>query len=371
MSAKIRVLLVDDSVAVRKLLTMALSQEPDIDVVGAAATGAIALAKLMQSACDVVVSDVEMPDMSGLELLGKLRVNWPLVPVIMFSSLTQKAGAITIEAISKGAFDCVPKPTGGKSLEESFEQIRGQLVPKVRAAYRATALQSIRPSVIKPPVRSSDASPARPSSLGFGPVEAIAIGASTGGPDALAVVFASLGQALQVPIFVVQHMPPVFTRMLADRLKSSCRYHVVEAAHGMRVAPGAAYLAPGDFHMKVLRDGEGTYLSLDQGPAENSCRPSVDVLFRSMAAAYRAGSLAVVLTGMGRDGRAGAEVVVSTGGRVLAQDQASSVVWGMPGAVARSGLADRTLPIAEMGAEMIRRVTSAGARKSERGLRVS
>ncbi|MDP1571266.1 MAG: CheB methylesterase domain-containing protein, partial [Vicinamibacterales bacterium] len=197
--------------------------------------------------------------------------------------------------------------------------------------------------------------PARPPGVGS-TVGIVAIGVSTGGPNALAAVMPALPAALPVPIVIVQHMPPMFTKMLADRLDAQSAVAVVEAAEGMTLQPGTAYLAPGDFHMRLVQRGTGVVIALDQGPPENSCRPAVDVLFRSVAGLYGAQALAVVLTGMGQDGLLGAERLREAHGQVIVQDEATSVVWGMPGAVARAGLADRVLPLELIAQDVARRV---------------
>jgi two-component system chemotaxis response regulator CheB len=232
-----------------------------------------------------------------------------------------------------------------------MQRIREQLIPKVKALCGRAA------AAVPPPAAAAAVRPVMSRPLpATGRVEAVVIGVSTGGPNALAEVLPTLPGNLPVPVLIVQHMPPIFTRLLAARLDAQSAIHIAEGAEGDKVEPGGAWLAPGDYHMELMRDGPGVQPHLQQGPPENSCRPAVDVLFRSAAALYGSGVLAVVLTGMGQDGLRGSEAVREAGGQVIAQDEATSVVWGMPGFVARAGLADRVLPLAEVGPEIVTRV---------------
>jgi two-component system chemotaxis response regulator CheB len=268
----------------------------------------------------------------------------------MFSTLTQRGGAATLDALALGADDYVTKPSADGGLAGSLQQVREQLLPKVKAL--AARAQRGR-SLFLPPPRTAPSLAPRPR------VNVVALGVSTGGPNALAALLPELPADLPVPVLIVQHMPALFTRLLADRLATKCALRVKEAEAGDAITPGRALLAPGDFHLTVARGPAGVQAQLSQGPPENSCRPAVDVLFRSVAAAYGPGALAVVMTGMGQDGLRGSECVREAGGRVLAQDEASSVVWGMPGFVTRAGLADRVLPLPELGQEIVRRVCRA------------
>jgi two-component system chemotaxis response regulator CheB len=358
MVLKARVLIVDDSVVVRRLLTDILAAEADIEVVGVAANGALALAKIEQTNPDIVILDVELPDMSGLDVLGEIDKRGRRLRVIMFSSFTQRAAATTLEALARGAADYVAKPSGTGSREASTELVRSQLLPKIRA---------LAPRAERRPPSSSGLSAvqsAQPNDVT--PVGIIAVGASTGGPNALAELFRLVPSTLGVPIVLVQHMPPMFTRMLAERLSASCPLTFQEARSGDLVEPGRVLIAPGDHHMRVGRDGPRMSVTLDQEPHENSCRPAVDVLFRSVVEHYAERTLAVVLTGMGQDGLRGAEQVRACGGRVLVQDEASSVVWGMPGFIARAGLASAVLPLAEIAAEIARSVRTPKEREDRR-----
>jgi two-component system, chemotaxis family, protein-glutamate methylesterase/glutaminase len=344
--SKIRVLVVDDVVVVRKLLGDVLGREPDIEVVGAAANGKIALDKVRQTAPDVVLLDIEMPVMDGLEALSRLRETHPSLPVIMFSTLTERGATMTLEALSRGASDYVTKPSQTGSLEASLECVRRELLPRIRALCASKAAPAA-PLVVgsggrRPPRRSS--------------IEIVVIGVSTGGPAALGQLVPALGDALGVPVLIVQHMPAMFTRMLAQRLDAVSPLRIEEGYDGAPIEAGRAYLAPGGRHMEVRRNGARIEVVVGDGPEENSCRPSVDVLFRSVAKVYGGSALAVVLTGMGEDGLRGCERISECGGSVVVQDEASSVVWGMPGAVARAGLTEEVLPLDEIGAVVARKV---------------
>lgn len=351
---KIYVLIVDDAVVVRSRLTKVLSSDPGLEVVGTAANGRIALAKIPQVNPDLVILDIEMPEMNGLETLVAIRKTHPLLPVIMFSTSTERGAVATLEALSLGATDYATKPTNVDSMDAVFQHIREDLIPKIKVFGSGAATPKI-PAVYS----QATAAPTRllQTKVGSEParVEVVAIGVSTGGPDALAVVLPEL-LALPVPIVIVQHMPPMFTKLLAQRLASKSQIRVEEAFPGAVLEPGQAWIAPGGFHMIVERDGTVVRVATHQQPPENSCRPAVDVLFRSVAEVYGSGALAVVLTGMGQDGLRGCECIHQVGGQILAQDQASSVVWGMPGLVANSGLADKILPLDQFAAEIMSRV---------------
>ena len=360
-----RVLVVDDSVVIRRLITQALSAEADIEVVGTASNGKLALAKLETLRPDLVTLDIEMPEMDGLATLPLLRATHPRLPVIMFSTLTERGAAATLEALSLGASDYVTKPSNTGGLDIALARIRDDLVPKIRAlvpgmgpAPRA-AVTRPAPAVVTPRAH-----------IGVPPmVKALVIGVSTGGPSALAELIPNLPGDLGVPVLVCQHMPPVFTRLLAERLDAKSALHVHEAADGDAITRGGVWIAPGGLHMVVRhRPGGAPVIATTNDPPENSCRPAVDPLLRSAVATWGSGVLAVVLTGMGQDGLRGCEAVSEAGGRILVQDEASSVVWGMPGYVAKAGLADRALPLDELAVEITRRVagTALAAARSER-----
>jgi two-component system, chemotaxis family, protein-glutamate methylesterase/glutaminase len=350
---RIRILIVDDSVVIRKLLSDILSSDNALEIVGTASDGRIALAKIAQLRPDLVTLDVEMPVMNGLETLGELRKLYPKLPTIMFSTLTERGAAATLDALSLGASDYVTKPSNTGSAAAAAAAIRAELIPKIKAlcgrgAANLASLPLPQPAV---PVR-------RPAQRR---IEIVTIGASTGGPNALAEVLLRIPKDLPIPIVVVQHMPPIFTRLLADRLAAHSQLPVHEGSAGTMLCAGHAWIAPGNFHMVVKRTAASGRLELNQNPPENSCRPAVDALFRSVAEAYGADSLAVVMTGMGSDGVIGARCIRQKGGEVIIQDEASSVVWGMPGLVHASGQADGVYPLSQLGHEITRRVLQSHA----------
>ena len=462
MSAPIRVMIVDDSSVVRRLLTQALSRHEEVEVVGSAANGAIALAKLPQIAPEVMILDIEMPEMDGITTLTHLRQTHPRLPVIMFSTLTERGASVTFDALAAGASDYVLKPTTqpGENLDAV---VATALVPKIVALARSrfgAALQAAMavstepsaPAPRTPPLLGNPASTvqpgaasvtptqrslvnsfapkplptlARPSMLGVRaslpgsaakpsmptrpsstdllaqvaafsetptgnntivsggasdaaklllrsaqasaaagtrlrkPVQIIAIASSTGGPNALAEVLPRLPGSLPVPIVVVQHMPPIFTRCLAERLAQRCELRLLESQGGERLQPGHAYIAPGNYHLELVREADGSVSTmLSEGPAENSCRPAADVLFRSVARVYGGAALCLVLTGMGQDGLRGARAIHEAGGRVLVQSGPTCVIWGMPRAVEEAGIAEAVVPLPELSAAILQRIGS-------------
>jgi len=364
--SRISVLVVDDSVVVRRLVTDVLAGEADIDVVGTAPNGRIALAKIPQLNPDLVTLDIEMPEMDGLQTLRELRKAYPDLPVIMFSTLTERGATASLDALELGAQDYVTKPANVGSVQASMQAVREQLAPKIRSlcVRRPPAVAAPapppppRPAAVVP--RPGGATPHRDVAP-----DVVVIGVSTGGPDALSVVLSALPATLRVPVVIVQHMPKTFTRLLAERLDKKSPLTVSEAVHGEPVVPGRILLAPGDFHLRLRRTHAGVETVLDQGTPENFCRPAVDVLFRSAVTAYGARCLGVVLTGMGSDGARGAQTIVDAGGEVIAQDEATSVVWGMPGAVAAAGLAAELFPLPAVAGAITKRVD---ARAQTRGV---
>lgn len=348
MTAPIRILVVDDSVVIRKLLCDTISADPELQIAGTAGDGRIALLKLPQLRPDIVTLDIEMPAMNGLETLQELRRSYPKLPVIMFSTLTERGASATLDALSLGASDYVTKPSNTGSMKEGVAAVRSELIPKIKALCRRASEKPRKlPDRIPLPAESRRVK---------APIEIVAIGTSTGGPNALAEVLPRIPKDLPVPIVVVQHMPPIFTRFLAERLATQSQIAVCEGKAGADLSPGRAWIAPGNFHMTVVKAGLRRQLDLNQDAPEHSCRPAVDVLFRSVAAAYRATALAVVMTGMGSDGVLGAQSIRQAGGEVLVQDEASAVVWGMPGLVYAAGHADGVYPLTQLAGEITRRV---------------
>lgn len=333
----VRVLIVDDSAVVRRLIEDLLGDIPGIEVVGTASNGSIALQKIERLQPDAVTLDLEMPVMDGLETLRSLRDRGSTVRVVMFSTLTERGGHATLEALSLGADDYVTKPALMSSSDTALTNLKQELSSKLlqffvkRLAHGGQNTKRARMAF-------------RPAKI-----DVVAIGVSTGGPAALAQVLASLPRTFPCPIVITQHMPPMFTKLLAERLASKSQIRVEEAAEGSCLEPGLALIAPGGHHLKLRSAGAAVRVVIDDGPPENSCRPAVDVMLRSVAQTYGRNSLVVMLTGMGRDGLRGTRELKEAGAAVLAQDRASSVVWGMPGYVVEAGLADIVADIADIG----------------------
>ncbi|PWV63253.1 protein-glutamate methylesterase/protein-glutamine glutaminase [Plasticicumulans acidivorans] len=396
-SEPIKILIVDDAVVVRRMLANLLAEDADLLVVGTAVNGRDALQRMPDLKPDLVILDIDMPEMNGLDTLAVLSRDYPRVAVVMFSTSTRRGAAETLEALALGAKDYVAKPEHATNAGEALQQVRSVLVPKIKALCPERSKEPLSPLVRTPrPTSASggasqhgDSAPAnvsvtlpsrtpaavpvvpppavRQSAARRAGIDLVVIGSSTGGPNALAVVFASLPADLAVPVVIVQHMPPVFTRMLAERLDGLSPLKVREGTDGARLAAGEAWIAPGDFHMTVKRTGDGVVIGLNQQAAENSCRPAVDVLLRSAVETFGARVLAVILTGMGQDGLLAAMRLHELGGQVVAQDEASSVVWGMPGNVVRAGIADVVLPIDRIAAEISTRVRAAASGLKETG----
>lgn len=348
---KIRVLIVDDSVVMRRLLSEALASDDELEIAGYAANGRIALAMLDKVAPDIVTLDVEMPVLDGLATLKALRERRRTLPVVMFSTLTERGAEATIDALALGASDYVAKPAAGGDYNTARDRVRNALLPKVKALCRKQYGVTTPAAALLAPLPA-----AYRLKKGFEPVSVVAIGCSTGGPNALAQVLPAIPHDFPAAILIVQHMPPAFTRFLAQRLTGLCQLPVEEAEEGSALKPGLILVAPGGHHLVVQGRDPQTKMHITQDPPENSCRPSVDVLFRSVAQTFSGRALAVVLTGMGQDGLRGCEALASAGGEIVVQDEATSVVWGMPGFVARGGLADSVLPISEVGPHIVRRV---------------
>jgi two-component system chemotaxis response regulator CheB len=327
------VLVVDDSAVVRRLVTTSLTLDPDIEVIGTAVNGREAIAKVDELKPDAVTLDIEMPVLDGLGALDAIRRRHPRLPIVMFSTLTEKGATKTLEALSLGASDFVTKPSNTTNMAESMASVREQLIPKIKALAGVRRVVASTP----PAVRTAPPTTSRP--------EVLLIGCSTGGPDALSRVLEELPDTLRVPVLVVQHMPPLFTAMFAERLDRVAPMRVREASDGDVVAPGEVLVAPGGHHLVLSRSAGIVRAVIDDGPPENFCRPAVDTLFRSAAEVYAGRAVALVLTGMGHDGLAGCRLLAEKGARIVVQDEQSSVVWGMPGAIAGAGLAHEVLPL--------------------------
>ncbi len=364
------VLIVDDSVVMRRFVQEALRGVPELRV-ESAADGQLALDHIAQSQPDAIVLDVEMPNVDGLGVLRELNARGVSIPVIMFSTLTERGAQITLDALALGAVDYVPKPTGTGSLQESLKVARRELVPRLRAllgidtpappsspASRPRFVPTPRPSprvarapLVRPSptaaLRTSSRPPvaSSPRSTDGARIDLIAVGVSTGGPQALDVFVGGLPSDLAVPIVIVQHMPAQFTAALAKRLNSKTSLRVAEAYEGAVAAPGTIWIAKGDFHTEIGRDGGNLVLRQHQGERVNFCRPAVDVLFQSVARQLPGQALGLVLTGMGRDGTEGAIAMSKSGCPIVAQDAATCVVYGMPRAVAEAGVVSEVLPL--------------------------
>lgn len=354
--APIKVLVVDDSMIVRRAVVDALKPDPEIDVIGTASNGKIALEKIPQLKPDVLILDIEMPICDGFEVLKGIREQGLRVKTIMFSTLTERGASQTIKALSLGAHDYVLKPSSGTNVHsygEGVKQVAHELTPKIKQFRKRFAVTQNGATA---PLTKARVMPIK-RRLSTSPVpQIVAIGISTGGPEALAKLLPCLSASLSVPIVIVQHMPMLFTKLLSERLNIASKLQVVEATDGMKLQGGLVYIAPGDYHM-VVQSGSGHMLvSLNQDPPENSCRPAADVLFRSVAEVYGSRALAVIMTGMGHDGLEGIRMMHARGASVIAQDEASSVVWGMPSGVVEEGLADRVLPLEQLAGAIELRV---------------
>ena len=346
----IRVLIVDDSATIRSVLSATLGADPDLRVAGTAINGQVALASIAASPPDIVLLDVEMPVLDGISTLREIRRMHPKLPVLMFSSLTERGSKATLDSLLAGANDYVAKPTA-QTADEVAARIRDEVIMKIKALVPRGG----------PAARAAPAAPPRPPlPARREPIRGIVIAVSTGGPTALAEVLPALAASIHVPVLIVQHMPAFFTAQLAERLAKLCNATVREAQAGQEIRSGDILLAPGGRHLAIASDGGMLRARLTDDPPENSCRPAADVLFRSAASVWGGGTLAIVLTGMGRDGLQGSRQIVEAGGTVIAQDEFTSVVWGMPGEIVRAGLADAILPLSQIGVEVALRLKRRG-----------
>jgi two-component system chemotaxis response regulator CheB len=367
---RIRVMLVDDAVVVRGLFARWVESEPDLDVVATLRTGREAVDQLQRVDPDVVVLDVDMPDLDGIAALPLLLEKKRDLVVIMASTLTRRNAEISLRALSLGAADYIPKPGSNREVSASTA-FRRDLIEKIRElGLRARRLRRAAPPlrsslevrsappIVPQPVEEVAAPPISLRPMPTFPPKVLVIGSSTGGPQALNSLIAEIGGVLQrAPVLITQHMPPTFTAVLAEHLARVAKRPVREAVDGEEIIAGTVYLAPGGKHMKVARRDGNAVIAIEDGPLVNFCKPAVDPLFASAAEVWGNKVLALVLTGMGSDGLSGAKAVVAAGGHVMAQDEESSVVWGMPGQVTNAGLCSAVLPLPEIAAKLARLFT--------------
>jgi two-component system chemotaxis response regulator CheB len=362
----VRVMVVDDSAVIRGLISKALEADPGIKVVHSASNGQMAVEIAGRSNIEVVVLDVEMPVMDGLTALPKLLAAKPGLQVVMASTLTRRNADFSLKGLEAGAADYVAKPSSSELVSaESFKRELTSKVKELGKTYRRKhpGSATAAPTVTRRVVPVAPAGPPAPISLRSEATiqpEILAIGSSTGGPQALFKVLGGLGGKADLPILVTQHMPATFTAILAEHIAQASRIPTAEARDGEPVMRGRIYVAPGDIHMTVAVEDGKKIIRLVKGAPENFCRPAVDPMLRSVAAAYGARSMVLILTGMGSDGRKGSSAVVDAGGTVVAQDEATSVVWGMPGCVAKAGLCSAVLPLPEI-APYLRRLAMRSA----------
>ncbi|MBR0704846.1 chemotaxis response regulator protein-glutamate methylesterase [Bradyrhizobium diazoefficiens] len=372
----LRVMIVDDSVVIRGLISRWVGAEHDMEVAASLRTGLEAVNQLERINPDVAVLDIEMPELDGISALPQLLAKKRDLVIIMASTLTRRNAEISFKALSLGAADYIPKPesTREASAADIFHHDLIQKIRHLGARLRrkpAVASPPLAPASPAPALRSPIARPVAPASASAAPAassgalslrpfsnqapKVLLIGSSTGGPQALMALVTELGPVIdRVPVLITQHMPPTFTTILAEHLARSSRKPAAEAVDGEPVKPGRIYLAPGGKHMRVARSGVDTVIALDDGPAVNFCKPAVDPLFTSAIDIWHGSILSVILTGMGSDGMRGGKDIVAAGGSVIAQDEASSVVWGMPGAAANAGICAAVLPLNQIGAKVNR-----------------
>jgi two-component system chemotaxis response regulator CheB len=349
-NATVKVLVVDDSAVVRGLTRRFLEENSNIKVVATASNGKNAVEAVKQHSLDVVVLDIEMPVMDGLTAIPLILAAKPKLKIVMSSTLTEANAVVSLRALSAGASDYVAKPTSGSDIHGS-DDFKRELITKVLAlggtANPELAAEDNQPGTKRPApfVKTQPGQPIVLHKSSTVPPRAIAIGSSTGGPQALDTVIGGLDKTLQQPIFITQHMPATFTKILAEHIARDSGRTVCEAKEGQQVKPGEIYIAPGDFHMLIQGEGDNLKIRLTQSERENYCRPSVEPMLRSLVEIYGPALLTVILTGMGHDGLGGCQTCVEKGGTVIGQDEASSVVWGMPGAVAEAGICAAVQPI--------------------------
>ena len=362
----LRVMVVDDTVLYRKIVSDVLSAIPGVEVVGSAHNGKAAITKLPSLKPDLLTLDIEMPEMNGIEVLQHVQQNVPQTGVIMLSTLTQEGGAMTMKALELGAFDFIPKPQSG-TMAENRRKIADAITPMIKAFQRRPKITGFKKPAISPgrpqPATRLVKRPMAAKGLARSAVtrsrsEIVAIGISTGGPNALAQMLPRLPGDIGVPIVIVQHMPPMFTQSLANSLAAKCRLAVREAKQGEPIVPNTVFIAPGGKQMKIVAgaDGKTRVIKITDDPPENSCRPSVDYLFRSVAHHYVGRATGVIMTGMGSDGTLGLKLMKQNGATIIAQDEASCVVFGMPKEAAETGLADAVLPLNQIADSIVKTV---------------
>lgn len=347
-----RVLIVDDAAVFRRVIADILTELPDVEVVGTASNGKLALGRLPNLRPDLITLDIEMPEMNGIQFLEELSERSERPGAIVLSSVTRRGGQLTLRALELGAFDFITKPEAN-SPGGGVEDLRNRLIPMVKAFQRRREPRTLaRPAIAQAPV-PPPAVACRPRTANGRPI--FLIGVSTGGPAALAQVLPGIPANFPSPIFIVQHMPPLFTEALAASLQARCSLKVKEAADNELAQPGVAYIAPGGRHMQILPGANGEILTkLTDDPPENNCRPAVDVLFRSAALHFPGRSVAAVMTGMGQDGTKGLKMLKLSGCFSIAQDEASSVVFGMPRAAIEAGVVDSVVPLQGIAAALVK-----------------
>lgn len=359
-----RILVVDDSCLFQRLLSDAVNARPGLEVVGVASNGRVALDMIQDLRPDLVTLDILMPELDGIETLKQIKRQWPKVITIMVSSLTVEGSDAALDTLALGASDYAVKPRSSGGIEDIRQKLKQDFIPKLEAlcGLDVVGCDLSANLEVPEPVQGSD----KPESefVQSAEIKLVAIGVSTGGPDALGQLLPQLPVDLEVPVVIVQHMPAEFTAKLANRLDQASALKVVEAKQGESLKPGTVYIAPGDNHMVLSAKRKKVFVSLNKNPPENSCRPSVDPLFRSISTLYEDECLGIVMTGMGQDGLNGARALHAAGSRLLVQDQESSVVWGMPKLIAKAGLADAQVPLKNLAAEIVSRVR-ASAQKDD------
>jgi two-component system chemotaxis response regulator CheB len=387
MAEDIQILVVDDTVTYRQILSKLVGEIKDTQLVGTASNGKIAISKIKIKDVDLVLLDMYMPVMNGLETLQNIKKEYPHIEVIMLSAFEKGNANLTMQALEKGALDFITKPSED-SVDKNIAKLRSALIPlmslvktrKFSRKARNLSLSQPKPEskkevnriqlkpihearVIpeKPVVKKQTITPS-PKIRTVSTIDVVALGVSTGGPNALLQLIPKLDKDLPVPVLAVQHMPPMFTASLAERLDKQSQIKVCEAADGQRIESGVMYIAPGGRHMVVKKSVGGYNVNLIDTPPVNSCRPAVDVLFRSVLNVYGGNVLTVIMTGMGNDGASGVSAIRRKGGYSVIQDEASSVVWGMPGAVAKSENADETIALDKMATRIQELIKKGGKR---------